>query len=181
MEISHSTKRLNLKILLSKDADKVLNFYKRNKNHFEPWEPKRNPNFYTLPYQSTSLTLEHNLMLHSRSLRLWIFLKDNPDIIIGCISFYNIYKDPYSCCQVGYKIDRDYTHKGYAYEALKYTMNLISNEYNLHRIEAKIMPSNKGSIKLIKKLGFLYEGLTKSSVKINGKWEDHLLYSYILN
>lgn len=179
MVMSYTTDRLILQVLQSKDADKVLSFYERNKNHFDCWEPKRSPDFYTLAYQTTSLILEYNLMLKSKLFRLWIFLKDNPDTIIGCVNFYNICKGPYSSCQIGYKIDHEYTNKGYAYEAINYSLKLIPKEYHLHRVEAKIMPSNFPSIKLIEKLGFFFEGLSRSSVEINGKREDHMLYAYL--
>ena len=58
-------------------------------------------------------------------------------------------------------------------------MKILKIKYNLHRIEARIMPSNISSIKLIEKLDFHNEGLAKSSIKINGKWEDHFVYAYI--
>jgi len=179
MNISYNTKRLSLRILQARDADKVLAFYKRNKFHFEPWEAKRAFNFYTLSYQRASLTIEEDLMKRKSLLRLWIFLKDKPDLIIGTVNFYNIKNGDNASCQIGYKIDRKYIKKGYAYEAIKFSIELMQEKYNLHRIEAKIMPKNLASIKLIEKLGFKCEGLSPSKVKINGRFEDHFIYSYI--
>ena len=35
------------------------------------------------------------------------------------------------------------------------------------------MPKNKASIKVVKKIGFEYEGLGRKYLKINSMWEDH--------
>lgn len=179
MQLTFNTDRLVLRILHPNDADKVLAFYEENREHFEPWEPERDLNFYTLPYQRLSLSIEYNLMQQAKLLRYWVFTSDDPDTIIGSINFYNILKGSYYSCQLGYKFDHRYTGRGYAYEAVKSSMDVLFMEHNIHRIEANIMPTNLRSIHLIQKLGFSYEGLCKSSIKINHKWEDHIRYAYI--
>jgi ribosomal-protein-alanine N-acetyltransferase len=47
----------------------------------------------------------------------------------------------------------------------------------LHRLEAEILPHNKISIKLSKKLGMSYEGIRKKCLYINGEWKDHKVYA----
>jgi ribosomal-protein-alanine N-acetyltransferase len=179
MQMTFNTERLALNILHPNDAEKVLAFYEENKEHFEPWEPERDMNFYTLPYQRLSLSIEYNLMQQSKLLRYWVSHPDNPDILIGSINFYNIVKGSYFTCQLGYKFDHRYNGSGYAFESVKAGMDILFEEQKLHRIEANIMPSNLRSIHLIQKLGFFYEGLSKSNIKINHGWEDHIRYAYI--
>ena len=65
-------------------------------------------------------------------------------------------------------------------EALHAAIVIVFKEIKLHRIEANIMPHNKPSIDLVKRLGFEYGGLAKKYLKINGKWEDHI-HMTILN
>ena len=55
------------------------------------------------------------------------------------------------------------------------------NDYKLHRIEANVMPKNKASLKVLKKLGFHEEGLAYNYLKINGKWEDHVYLALLDN
>lgn len=43
----------------------------------------------------------------------------------------------------------------------------------MHRIEAGVMPHNVGSIRVLEKSGFHYEGIARKNVKINGQWADH--------
>lgn len=179
MNFSYNTNRLSLKILKADYASNVLSFYNRNREHFEPWEQKRSLSFYTFAHQYASLLVEEKLFNNRELLRFWIFLKDDPDTIIGTVNFYNISRGCFFNCQIGYKIDHDHLGQGYAYEAISFAMKVLKKEFNLHRIEGRIMPSNKDSIKLIEKLGFNNEGLAKSSIKVNGKWEDHYVYAYV--
>ena len=53
-------------------------------------------------------------------------------------------------------------------------IEIIFNEYKLHRIETNIMLKNKASIRLLEKLNFSQEGVCKKYLRVDGKWEDHL-------
>ena len=181
MQMTHYTNRLVLSILPNSEADKVLTFYENNKAFFEPREPERDPNFYTLSDQRVTLSIELNLILQSKALRFWVFQQDDLHTIIGTVNFYNILRGPYSSCQIGYKFDPNHTGKGYAFESIQAGMDILFQEYHIHRVEANIMPSNLPSIHLIEKLGFSYEGLAVSSIKVNGQWQDHARYAYINN
>ena len=47
----------------------------------------------------------------------------------------------------------------------------------LHRIEAACLPTNMRSIRLLESAGFRREGLARSYLRINGIWQDHVLYA----
>ncbi|KNF08661.1 acetyltransferase [Gottschalkia purinilytica] len=68
----------------------------------------------------------------------------------------------------------DEVNKGYITEAIKKGIDIMFNNYGLHRIEANIMPKNKPSLRVVGKLGFYNEGLARKYLKINGVWEDHI-------
>ena len=54
----YETDRLVLTVLNKEAAPLVLSFYNDNAEVFEPWEPKRSANFYTLSYHRSLLTAE---------------------------------------------------------------------------------------------------------------------------
>ncbi len=58
-------------------------------------------------------------------------------------------------------------------EAVRLMVDYAFTELKLHRIEAGVMPRNLGSIRVLEKAGFHREGIARSNVLINGKWEDH--------
>jgi ribosomal-protein-alanine N-acetyltransferase len=175
----YETNRLLLKILGKEAAPLVLTFYDDNRYLFEPWEPIRSINFYTLAYHKASLTAEYNQIADGKLLRFWVFLKDNPDEIIGSFCFQNILKEPYLSCSLGYKFSHSYLHHGYAYESIRKGIEIIFEEYHMHRIEAYIMMNNTPSLRLIDRLAFRQEGVANSYARIQGVWTDHLRYSLI--
>jgi ribosomal-protein-alanine N-acetyltransferase len=179
MTVSYETDRLLIGTLKKESAAMVLAFYEENKSVFEPWEPKRGMNFYSLSYQKASLIAEQNQMLEGKLLRYWVFLKDHPEEIAGSICFQNFLHEPYQSCCLGYKFSHRYQHRGYATESISKCIEAVFEERRIHRIEAFIMPNNAPSIRLIKRLSFQYEGLTQSYARIEGVWADHRRYALI--
>lgn len=170
------TDRLILNIMNSDSVPMVLAFYEDNKAQFEKWEQKRPNHFYSLSYQKASLSADYYQIAEGKLLRYWVFLKENPDEIVGTVCFQNFLKAPYLSCTIGYKFNQKYSHNGYAFESIQKGLEIIFNEYGMHRIEAFIMPNNMASLRLIERLPFIYEGISYSYANINGIWSDHKRY-----
>ncbi len=179
MDSLYYTNHLVLKILDPSWAPSVLNFYLINRTHFEPWEPQRPSNFYTSNYQRSLLTAEQQLLLNSQGVRYYLFEKSNTHKIIGSVNFYHIQKSPDNTCKLGYKLSSSMLHKGYAQEAISFLVPRIFHEYNLYRIEADIMRNNLPSIRLIERLNFHLEGISRGGYEVCGQREDHLRYSLL--
>jgi ribosomal-protein-alanine N-acetyltransferase len=170
----YETKRLLLKILDKNSFIEVTDYYKRNINFKTEFEPKRNKNFLTSELQKKQLEDEMLKFERGNMLKLWIFKKDKPQKIIGFFSFSNIIRAAFLSCFLGYRLDEKEVNNGYMTEAIRKGIEIIFNDYKLHRIEANIMPKNKASLSVVKKLGFTSEGISKNYLNINGKWEDHI-------
>ncbi len=181
MNHTYETERLYLKVLGRYDARMVLDFYSANHKEFALYEPLKAEDATNLNYHSVMLDYEVEHFKKNAMLRLYMFEKDNPFKIIGTLSFRNISQSCYKSATLGYKMDKDYRRKGYMHEAIEKGLEIMKEELFLHRIEAIVMPSNEPSIKLLENLGFQQEGLIRDKVLLNGKWEDHYLYSYIFN
>jgi len=179
MKMMYSTDRLDLRILTGDSAEDVLNFYQKNQEVFEMYEPTHPENFYTLNYQQSLLTCEYNLAVKASSIRFWVFNKLQPTHIIGTVAFHNIVQSIYKSCQIGYKFDQKHWKQGYAKESIAKAISIIFDELKLHRIEAFVMPSNSPSIQLLESLNFMEEGLCRENILIQDIWTDHLRYSLI--
>ncbi len=140
--------------------------------------------FFTSDFQKIQLDRDFSYIRQEKMLILWIFKKNEPEKIIGNVSFTNIVRGNFLSCTLGYKMDVEELNKGYMTEAIEKGIDIIFNDYALHRIEAHIMVSNKRSLRVLEKLKFSVEGLSKSYLKVNGKWQDHinmvLLNEYIV-
>ena len=174
MQRIFETKRLTLRVLDGSDAAAVLDYYERNKTFLEEWEPERPEGFYTPEYQAEQLDKELAVIESGAMFKYWIFTKQENQRVIGSVSFSNIVRGAFQSCFMGYKLDESEINKGYMTEAAAFGLQIMFNEYRLHRIEANIMPRNARSMAVVRKLGFTEEGLAKNYLKINGKWEDHM-------
>jgi ribosomal-protein-alanine N-acetyltransferase len=174
MNLNYETERLMLKVLDETASDKILDYSLRNKDFFESWEPKRDQEFYTYNFQSKQLKDDLEYIRNKHMLKLWIFKKDNLNRVIGQVTFYNIVPYAFLSCHLGYKSDKEEQNHGFITEAVKKGIDIMFTEYRMHRIEAHVMPNNKPSLSVLKKIGFIDEGIAHKFLDINGVWEDHI-------
>lgn len=81
--------------------------------------------------------------------------------------------------QIGYWMGQEFAGKGLMQDAVLALCGFAFGHLGLHRLEAACIPSNTRSINVLEKTGFKREGLLKSYLKINGEWQDHLLFAQI--
>ena len=179
MNFAYETERLILKICGEEIAEDVLVFDLHNAKEFEAVEPIDVDNFYNLDHHRKFLNYEYKQMLRLSVVRFWIYRKEDPSNIIGTVSFRNIVKPIYSACQVGYKMDKAFTGKGYCTEALRAGIDIIYSNLEIHRMEAFVLPENIASITILEKLGFKREGLLRDKIIIKGQGRDHYLYGLL--
>jgi len=170
----YETDRLILKVLDVSFAEQVLEYYERNKVLLQEWESIKAEDFYTQKFQEELLEKDFAAFQNGTCLRLWIFKKPDLNRIIGCVAFNNIVRGAFQSCHLGYRLDMGELNMGYMTEAIRKGIDIMFNEFELHRIEANIMPKNKRSMRVVEKFGFVNEGMASRYLKINGKWEDHI-------
>ncbi len=172
----YASDRLFLRILKPNSARDVLDYYKRNYDFLNEWEPKHTKDFYTLSYQKRQLYMEYNMFKEKSLVRFWIIKKDD-NKIIGNVCYSNIIMGNFKSCFLGYKLDKNEINKGYMTEAIERTVQIMFNDFNLHRIEANVVPRNIRSLRVMEKLNFEREGFSRRYLEINGKWEDHIHFA----
>ncbi|TKI72854.1 GNAT family N-acetyltransferase [Lysinibacillus mangiferihumi] len=175
----YETQRLILRQIDESWAEEVLQYYNRNRFFLSEWEPQRPEEFYTLDFQKKFLQEDFKSNENGTIFRLWITNKNDEQKIIGCITFNLIVRGVLQSCILGYKLDKEELNKGLITEGIKKAIIVVFDELKIHRIEAPIMPINMASIKVVSKLGFENEGLSKKYIKVNGKWEDHTRWALI--
>lgn len=171
--------RLILRTLDASYAPAVCNFYNKNYDRLSIWEPNLSKHFLSIPAMEKFMKAEFKNMLLETSIRYWFFLKTSPDNLIGSVNFQSIKKGVFKSCQIGYKIDCNFSGKGLTTEAAKCAILHLFTDEKLHRIEALIATDNLVSIKVIENLGFSKEGIKRECVNINGSWKDCFQYSLL--
>ena len=152
----------------------LLDYYRENKAFLEAFEPDRPESFYTDAYQTQQLRKEKAEAESQTAFRFYIFLKADPQPLIGSIALSNIVRGCFLSCFLGYKLDSEHRNKGYMTQAIRSVARFAFDELRLHRIEANVMPRNLPSRRVLLKCGFQEEGFAPKYLKINGVWEDHM-------
>lgn len=173
------TDRLRLAVLKKNAVDKVTDYYVRNRDFHKIWSQTHDDDYFTKKTQKAYLKSDEVCFFDDKIVPLYIFEKDNTDIVIGRISLFNISRGGMQSAIVGYHLDEKYQNKGYMHEALVEVTQFAFDYVNLHRVEAYIMPHNERSLKLVRKAGYIEEGLRRSYMHINGEWRDHIGFVYL--
>jgi ribosomal-protein-alanine N-acetyltransferase len=172
----YQTERLYLKILEPRYAKKVLEYYIRNSKFLKEWDPTRENYFYTITHQRNLLKEDVQDFKNKSQIKFWLISKDTKEII-GNVCFSNIIMGNFKSCYMSYKLDENEINKGYITEAIKKAISIMFNDFGLHRIEVNIIPRNERSLRIMDKLNFTKEGFSKSYLKINDVWEDHVHFA----
>jgi ribosomal-protein-alanine N-acetyltransferase len=99
--------------------------------------------------------------------------------LVGGLTLCNVRRGVTQSCTLGYWIGAKYAQQGYMTAAVRAVVPFVFDSLELHRLEAACLPSNTASIKLLEKTGFKREGLARRYLRINGVWQDHLLYALL--
>jgi [ribosomal protein S5]-alanine N-acetyltransferase len=155
-------------------ADSLVQYYRRNQAFLEAFEPKRNEAYFTRANQKALLRQEAADEADQKGFRFYVFLKADPQTVIGSVGMSQIVWGCFLSCFLSYKMDCDHLNKGYMTQAVGAVVRFAFDSLRLHRIEANIMPRNKPSRRVLEKCGFREEGISEKYLKINGVWEDHV-------
>jgi [ribosomal protein S5]-alanine N-acetyltransferase len=99
--------------------------------------------------------------------------------LVGGLTLCNVRRGVTQACTLGYWIGAPYARQGYMTAAVHAVIPFVFDSLELHRLEAACLLANTASIRLLEKTGFAHEGLARRYLRINGVWQDHLLYGLL--
>lgn len=156
----------------------MANYFAVNEQHLQPWSPRVPRNYHSV--ESWKQRLQERELEFKRDQSVHFIGTDKQEShVIGSCSISNIVRGVMQACHMGYSIAERYQGQGYMKCIVQFAIKYAFEELNLHRVMANHMPANKRSGALLQSLGFEREGVAKSYILINGKWEDHVLNSLI--
>ncbi|MEP3116479.1 MAG: GNAT family protein [Nisaea sp.] len=109
----------------------------------------------------------------------FLIYRRSDDAMVGGITIANVRRGVAQCCTIGYWIGRPYARNGYMTEAVHGACSFGFDQLSLHRVEAACLPRNYPSQGVLRKAGFREEGLAKKYLKIDGRWQDHVLFALL--
>ncbi len=172
------TERLVLTISHPRLAEQVCRFNIENRKALADTEPTRPKEYYTFSGMRSILKEEDKASKKCQEFRFWISEKGS-DEIIGTVCITNIIFGSVKSCYLSYKISAAEQGKGYATEAVSEVVDFAFKILQLHRIESYVMPKNTKSRRVMEKLNFEFEGISKRCLEVNGVWQDHMRFSLL--
>ena len=109
----------------------------------------------------------------------FVFDRKTGDLLGGC-QLSNIRQGvAQSAASLGYWMGRRHAGKGLMTDAVVTLVRHAFDRLGFHRIEAACLPANVASRRVLTKAGFTAEGTARKYLKINGEWQDHLLFAVV--
>lgn len=158
------------------DAEDVLRLRLANRDFLEPFEPVRQSSFFTLSGQSGQIESEMRQWEADAAYAFGIF-DPSTDEMIGRVALSNVVWAAWQNATLGYFVAHAHNGRGIATEAVAGACRFAFTQVHLHRVQAGVMPRNKGSIRVLEKVGFRREGFSPRYLNINGTWEDHEMFA----
>lgn len=170
--------RIVLRNFTPDNAGELLEYYLRNKQHLEKFEPRRDNNFYTIEEQKDILLESYRQLINGTSYDFGIYKNEK---LIGKIKLSNVVYGVFKNAMLGYSMDKDFQGQGYMKEAVTLIVNHCKKDLGLHRIEASVLGDNKKSQSVLKSCGFKELGISEKYLFINGQWSDHKIFYKVLH
>jgi RimJ/RimL family protein N-acetyltransferase len=156
------------------DADSIF-LYRSNAevNQYQGWIPK-------------TISDVHDFIINKVSSEInqpgtwfqFVIIKKDDNALIGDIGVHFHESDTFQV-ELGCTLSQKYHGKGYAFEAVKATINYIFDELDKRRIIASIDSRNQFSIRLIERLGFCKKVHVKENQALNDELVDDLVYAML--
>ena len=108
----------------------------------------------------------------------WGIAAKTDNRLIGTCEFMN-FDDESRRCEIGCGLVSSEWSKGYMSEALRSIIDFGFAVLDLNRIEACIVSGNSASVRLFRKLGFVYEGVAREKEFFKGKFHDEIIMSML--
>lgn len=143
-----------------------------------PWEPEWAPD------ELSRSAFRRRLRFYQRDMRdgsgyAFFLFRIGDSKLLGGITLSNARRGVSQSISIGYWIGEPFARQGLMSGAVATVIPFVFNTLGFHRLEAACLPTNMPSRRLLENCGFKYEGLARQYLRINGIWQDHLLFAVV--
>ncbi len=179
------TARLSVRPPRSRDVALLLAAQRRNEAHLRPWSPLRaegehRPSLVTV---AKDVAMARRCWRRDDAYTFYLFDREgaesgaHPGPVVGRVTLGSVLRGPFQNSFLGYWLDVSQQRRGLMTEAVGAVVGFAFGVLALHRVQASIMPRNLSSVRVVEKLGFRHEGVSRRYLHIAGNWEDHAIYA----
>jgi ribosomal-protein-alanine N-acetyltransferase len=162
------------------DYERWRELRESSRGFLTPWEPAWTADAHSRANYLHRVKLAAEEWRSDQSYSFLIF-RQADDALVGGVTLGQVRRGVAQTASLGYWIGEPYAHRGYMTEALACLIGYAFGELGLHRIEAACLPHNEASRGLLTKLGFKEEGRAREYLRIDGRWQDHILFALLVS
>jgi ribosomal-protein-alanine N-acetyltransferase len=158
---------------LRSDAGAVAALFSAQREHLAPWDPRREPGFFTRAGQRARLAGVERDRAAGNAYR-FLILEDGE--LAGEVAITNVVLRSFQSANLGYWVAGERCGRGVATAAVGAICEFAFGELELHRLEAGTLLHNVGSQIVLDRNGFVPFGVAPQYLRIAGAWCDHALF-----
>lgn len=178
-QIGIEGKRVRLRAPVAADYAAWSKLRGDSREFLTPWEPTWAPDELTRASFRRRLRRYVEAARNGSGQMYFVFDARTGDLAGGC-QLSNIRQGvAQSAASLGYWMGKRYAGQGLMTDAVTALVRHAFGRLGFHRIEAACLPTNAASRRVLTKAGFTAEGTARKYLKINGMWQDHLLFAII--
>jgi len=156
--------RVIIRTPTSGDGPAFLSAVHRSRPFHNPWvSPPATPKAFA-SYAQRAVSESH---------RGFLIIHRPTGDLVGVINVNNLIRGSFRSAFLGYYGFLPHLGQGLMYEGMQLVLRHAFRTLKLHRVEANIQPTNRPSLALVRKCGFVREGFSRRYLKICGRWKDH--------
>ena len=160
-----------------RDFDEWAALRDRSRTFLTPWEP-------IWPADDlTRAAFRRRIRAHTEEIErdeaYPFFIFDDRETLVGGITIGQVSRGVAQTATLGYWMGQPFAGRGFMSRAVRAAAHYCFITLRLHRLEAACLPHNDASSRLLESVGFRREGYARSYLRINGVWQDHLLFALI--
>lgn len=149
-----------------------------SRQHLQPWEPRWADDELSRAAFRRRLRIYDRDCAADNGYALFLF-RARDQALLGGLTISNVRRGVAQAASLGYWIGAGFTGRGYMSEAVRAAVPFAFEQLRLHRLEAACLPHNAASLRVLEKAGFVREGFARQYLKIDGRWQDHVLLGHV--
>ena len=169
---------LYLRPLEGGDFEQWSTLRELSRSFLTPWEP-------TWPADDlTRAAFRRRLRRHAEEIErdeaypFLIFAEDDHELL-GGLTLGQVRRGVAQAATLGYWMGAQHAGRGHMSRGVRAAVGFGFAALRLHRIEASCLPHNVPSVRLLERVGFRREGFARAYLRINGQWQDHVLFALL--
>lgn len=149
-----------------------------SREHLRPFEPQWAADELTIGAFRRRLR-HYQTELRNQTGCAFLVTTEADDTVVGGVTLSNIRRGVSQSASIGYWIGRPHVRRGLMSAALAAIKPFCFEELRLHRLEAACLASNQASLATLRRAAFREEGLARGYLRIDGRWQDHVLFGLL--